>query len=624
MSVDLGRVTRALQSLLRRDRRTTGLTLLFVFVAFALQYARGLKFGGTAQPNGDGFYSWMYATSLAFDGDLDLTNDYKICGHNEYLADLGGGRPSNPFYFGPALIWTPILFVVRLVVHLPASAPASWRHACAGSYPQIVGFSSVFFVTLTVWLAYRVASRWVSQSYALVGALVGAFGTTLAAYGAPIWFYCHMWSAFGVALLLLAFVRATEEPTRILRWALFGLAVAFAALMRPQDAAWILLGVFWWIRELASQPRSYRRFLQLLVPAVAWTAGFCSLYWVQLAVYKKIYGVYWLVPQGKLYLQLGHSHPFLMMFNPYSGWFTWTPLVWLGVFGIIRMAWSSKSRLMGLGLLVVSVLQIYISGAALAWGGGATSGQRILTSLAPVVAIGSAVICKQFGEWVLRKKARAQLVVVLACVAPLMFVTFGTPFVDAMTTSGSAVYGDAVSKNVQHINEQIGNPFSLPATEVFSLRYGMTKQTFDVLSANVGFVRNYQTAQTQSDDTLAFGTPPRWVAYGDGLVVEKEGARVASGHGRFLLHLFWPWVTHIRLVVAAPKETRVHLTASGFVGKRELGTMVYAPDRTSVEWALPKEGLQSGFNEIEVDADGEITLRNLQFIDRTVHDLSLH
>lgn len=31
-------------------------------------------------PGSDGFYSWTYARSLAFDGDIDFKNDYSLCG----------------------------------------------------------------------------------------------------------------------------------------------------------------------------------------------------------------------------------------------------------------------------------------------------------------------------------------------------------------------------------------------------------------------------------------------------------------------------------------------------------------------------------------------------------------
>ncbi|MDF2698079.1 MAG: hypothetical protein K0S65_6462, partial [Labilithrix sp.] len=481
-----------------------------------------------------------------------------------------------------------------------------------------------FFTMLTVWLAYRVARRWVSQPYALAGALIGAFGTTLVTYGAPVWFYSHLWSAFSVAIAMLTFVRATERPESNLRWALFGLAVAFAALMRPQEGVWISLGVVWLLGELREMRPGLRSVWQLLRPAIAWTIGFASLFWVQLVVYKKIYGVYWLVPQGKLWLQLRHPHAFLMLFSAYSGWFTWTPLVWLGLFGMVRMAYRRSSRVMGIGLLVACALEIYISGSALAWTGSGTSGQRMLTSLAPAVVVGAAVIGQSFGEWVHRHANLSRFVLIVACTAPLMFMTWGTPFVDPASTRGAAVYGAAVSVNFKDLAAKIGNPFTLPATEVFALRYHVPPQKFDDLAFTGHFVRDYRTAATVAFGTLSFAAPPEWVSYAEGIVLEKDGARIQSGRGRFLLTLYWPWVTHIRLVVKVhgSKATTVRLTSKGFFLSKDLGVMVYAPGDEALEWTLPKGGLDSGINEIIVTADSDITLRSVEFIDRTAHDLS--
>lgn len=606
------------------ERRRTTVTMLVVLGAYALQYARAQPMH--AAPHGDGFFSWVYATSLAFDGDIDLTNDYALCGRSSWIVDAGGGRPANPYYFGPALLWTPILFVVRLLVRLPPNASAAVQHACAGPYVHVVGATSSFFTMLTIWLSYRVARRWVSQPYALAGALVGAFGTTLVTYGSPVWFYSHMWSALGVALAMFTFVRATERPESLARWALFGLAVAFAALVRPQEGLWILLGVVWAIGELATARPRLPAVRRVLLPAIAWTLGFASLYWVQLVVYKKLYGVYWLVTQGKLWLQLRHPHPILMLFSSYSGWFTWTPLAWLGLFGAVRMAVGRRERMMGVGLLLACALETYVSSAALAWTGSGTWGQRMLTSLAAPVVVGAAVAARSFGEWVLRRPDRARFVLVLACTFPLMFVTWGTPFVSPASSRGADVYGAAVSQNFKYIGDNVGNPFTLPAQEAFALRYGLPRQKFDDMAFTGHFVRDYRTATTQAFGTLSFNAPPEWVSYAEGITLEKDGARIASGRGRFLVTLYWPWVTHVRLAVklGEGKETKIRLRTRGVLLGDDLGEKVYAPGSEDLEWALPKDALTSGINEVIVTADHDVTLRTLEFFDRTAHDLSLH
>ena len=605
-----------------RERRRTTVTMLVVTVFYAMQFARLQKFH--FKPHGDGFFSWAYATSLAFDFDLDLTNDYRLCGRPDMVIDEGGGRPSNPFYFGPAMIWTPILFVIRVLVRLPPQAADALKHGCSGPYVKMVGATSIFFTMLTIWLAYRVARRWVSQPYALVGALVGAFGTTLVTYGSGMWFYSHMWSALGVALVMLMFVRATEKPEEKKRWYLFGLAVAFAALMRPQEACWASLAVVWGASVLLRD----RKVRPLIFPAALSAAGFASLYWVQLLVYKKLYGVWWLVPQGKLYVQPMHAHPFLMMFSNYSGWFTWTPLAWIGLIGTVMMLFPRPPRLVAIGLIVGCSLDTWLASSVLSWAGGGTWGMRTMTSLAPAVVVGAAYFCQRIGSWVTRRRDRTRFALALAAVFPLLFATWGTPVIDPVAMIREPLtypYGLAVNANFKDTGQSIGgNPFTLPASLVFGLRYHVPREKWDDMAFSGRFSRHYRTLET-SDTVISFAAPGAQFTFAEGFAVEKDGARMAAGRGRFLVTIYWPWITHIKLAMKLnePKDTTVKLHARGFVFGKDLGSMVYAPGREELEWTLPPNGLDSGINEIVVEADGDVTLKTLELIDRTKHDLSL-
>ena len=606
-----------------RERRRTTITLFVVMIAYAMQYARAWSMH--FKPHGDGFFSWSYATSMAFDFDLDLTNDYRLCGRGDMVIDEGGGRPSNPFYFGPAMIWAPILLVLRVFVRLPAGAADTVKHACAGPYVKMVGATSIFFTALTLWIAYRVARRWVSQPYGLVGILVGAFGTTLVTYGAPMWFYSHLWSALGVACVMLAFVRATEKPQQKRRWYVFGLSVAFAALMRPQEAGWVIVAVVWAIAILLRE-RKIAALRSVVAPAAMSALGFASLYWVQLLVYKKLYGVWWLVPQGKLYVQLGHAHPFLMMFSNYSGWFTWTPLAWLGVIGGFLMLIPRSSRLFGVAMIVGCSVDTYLASSVLSWAGGGTWGMRTMTSLVPAVVIGAAYGLQAVGEWLVKRRDRVRFVLGLALVFPFLFMAWGNTFVPPAVTREPLgnPYGAAVTANFKDFSKDFGNPFVLPASQVFSWRYRLPRTKFEELAFTGYFVRHYRTLETY-DNIVTFASPKPELAFAEGIVADKEGARISGGRGRFLVTIYWPWVTHLKLAIKLnePKETTVKLRARGFVFGKDLGSMVYAPGREELEWTLPPNGLDSGINEIIVEADGDITLKTLEFIDRTKHDLSL-
>src|ERR1039458_1900074 len=65
----------------------------------------------------DGYYTWLFARSIAYDHDIDFTNDYALCGDPAAKGILRGTHhPDNPFYIGPSIAWVPVLSVVRHVV----------------------------------------------------------------------------------------------------------------------------------------------------------------------------------------------------------------------------------------------------------------------------------------------------------------------------------------------------------------------------------------------------------------------------------------------------------------------------------------------------------------------------
>src|SRR5262249_42809510 len=153
-------------------------------------------------------------------------------------------------------------------------------------------------------------------------------------FSALITSYSHVWAALGVAVALLTWVRALDAPEDLGRWFVCGLGVGFAALMRVQAGIFLLcpaiaLGARMW-REIAEGKRPVRTAAAGGLVLV----GFLAVFAVQLWCYKVVYGAFWVVPQGRSYVLLGHGHPFLTLFAARSGLIYWHPLTWLSVLGL--------------------------------------------------------------------------------------------------------------------------------------------------------------------------------------------------------------------------------------------------------------------------------------------------
>src|SRR5207302_9883288 len=127
--------------------------------------------------------------------------------------------------------------------------------------------------------------------------------------------------------------------------------------------AWVIACAF---RDVRARrvPRS------AIVFGLLYAVGVAAVFSLQLVVWKKLYGAYWIVPTGRLYLQPWHAHPFLVLFSSRCGLLVFTPLMWLGLLGFVLFAWRGARPDVGIPLLVSIVAAIWICSSPLAWSGG--------------------------------------------------------------------------------------------------------------------------------------------------------------------------------------------------------------------------------------------------------------
>jgi hypothetical protein len=579
------------------DRRIGALLLLVSLVGYGALYMRGLE--QHKWPHGDGYYSWMYARSLAFDGDIDLTNDYRICGDPaESKVIPQTGRPANYFYFGPALGWAPVLWVVRHVVTVPAGTESIVQNACRGPLATTTGAICILFPIACIFLTYRAARRVAGPWGAFVGALVTGFGSTLAYYGTALWFYSHALSALGAALALVAWLRAREEPEDRLRWYIAGIAVAVAALMRPQEAVWGLLPAYAIVERLRVD--GIRKAIER---SVVLAGGFVCIYSVQLIVYKKIFGVYWLVPQGKLYMQPLHAHPFLLLFSGTSGFFAWTPLMWLGVLGLAMMLRDRTRRALAIPLLVAFAISVWASSSPLSWSGANTFGARVLTSCTPMMGLGAAAFVTRARRWVFARKWRTRVVLAAALIIPFEMLSTG------LKSSSEAIspdYGASVALNFDTMRPYVGNPFTFPATALFGLRYHVPASSFDRLAVPGMFVHSFRTGALDGTDHIDFGGElPLGFVGTDRTLFENAGMILRPGvASRFLVSLYWPWITHVGLSLVFDSDGLLDIEACSFTSCKSVLSKRAIPKGTwSFEVPVEEGVFDSGINEVRITAD---------------------
>jgi hypothetical protein len=365
------------------------------WLAAGATLAAAYAIGALSEPDllradSSGYY--VYLRSAAFDHDLDFADEWAVWGHPE-LPVTATGRRYNQYTVGPALLWSPFF--------LGAHAYVKADRLLAGPRYEADGFSAPYLRSAAVGtITAVVAASWL-LALALAGKVGGtasALAVTAAVATSPVVFYVFVQPAmshgpaFAVAAAAVwAVERARTAPSRG-DWILVGLLAGALVLMRLQAAVFVLLPALVGIVQLAR-----RQVRPSWLVAAAAAMGLAVL--PQLVVWKVLYGSFFRVPAGP---GLRPWAPGLGWFDPRSprlldvliasdhGLFTWTPVMVLGVVGLVLALrrWTALAA----GGLMVLLATAWVTGAMADWWGSDAFGARRFDVAAPFMAVGLAAL----------------------------------------------------------------------------------------------------------------------------------------------------------------------------------------------------------------------------------------
>ena len=143
---------------------------------------------------------------------------------------------------------------------------------------------------------------------------------------------------------------------------------------------------------------------------------------------------------------------------------------------------------------------------------------------------------------------------------------------------------------------------------------------FDTLATEGMFKRSYRDPQKIWSDTLKFARPPPayWTPS-----LDRLGATTGPRSGRFLVTLYWPWVTSVR-VKARPLAgpATLEIENRSFFLRSSVGRLTFTEDAL-LELRVPAGAFDSGINEVVLSSDAPIQLETWQWVDDGEHDRSV-
>jgi len=351
---------------------------------------------------GDGVGYYAFARSMLIEHRLDFTKDWLAANTSFRMGrvDANGqltpeqytvnGHIDNHFSVGPAILWSPFLFV--------AHAGTMWYDHLGGQVPSD-GFSRPYRVAmalgtalygfLAVFISFRLARRYAPERWAFLAALGIWFGSSLPVYMYfdPSW--SHAQSAFTVALFVWYWTITRNNRT----WAQWVVLGAIGGLMLDVyylSGALLLFPLLeslvgYWNLVKAGQIESLRRLL--------FHNALCALALVAAALpsfitKKIIYGSY--MKSGYEHLWVWNAPAlFQVCFSADHGLFSWTPILIPAVVGLLLI--RKHDRILSAYSIGVLALLVYVMACYANWDGISSFGNRFFVLLTPLFVVGLAV-----------------------------------------------------------------------------------------------------------------------------------------------------------------------------------------------------------------------------------------
>ena len=388
------------------------ISLIVLFLALNRLAPGGRPVAGIRGVDPAGYFA--AAHSILFDHDLDLSNEYARVPPDTPNRYTGirkeTGLPGNPWPIGYPLLSIPFLAFGSAVDRVAGHAPDGYSHFAVLFYSLtnvvLTGAGLILLFGFLRKSSELFADRYSSEFRGWISVFVA--GVTL--MGTTVFYYAlspmsHA-STFLMASLFLRLWWQARRSDGIGIWAALGCAGGALSICRWQELIYLVGPILFdmgnlrtiWRKPggIASWTRS--RTAYALAVAVCWIP--------QVVEWKIIYGKFFTNPQGSGFMEFPPRFVLNVLFSSQHGWFISTPVVLLGVIGLLLGTRVSPAHYWP--WIAVVGLEVSVMGSlAGKWRIDDTFGQRPLTSLAPLLAYGFATALYLANRWQRRALAAA-------------------------------------------------------------------------------------------------------------------------------------------------------------------------------------------------------------------------
>lgn len=365
--------------------------------------------------NSDGKAYYAYLPAIFIHGDLQykFVEDYEWVYYprdkavfKEFRMKAGNGVV-NKTYPGMALVWTPFFLAAHFIAYLELFPLDGY----SAPYQYMIALASLFFLWLGIKTLMKLLMKFgASAKNAAFIAAVTALGTNLIYYTITEGSMTHVYSFALITSFLLSVYNLTH--TEKTKW--FGISMfllALIILIRPTNALVLLMVPFvTGNRERLSATAA--RLKAAKSSAIKGILIFLLLMFIPFLLWKLQCGNWVVYSYGDEGFHFTNPY-FISILTSYNrGWFVYTPIAFVSLFGFIGL-WR-KSWFHAANLMLFLVVFIYVASSWWVWYYASKCGQRVFIDILFVPALLLVFLYSNFNSAGIRRSITSLLIALTA------------------------------------------------------------------------------------------------------------------------------------------------------------------------------------------------------------------
>ncbi|MEI6682718.1 MAG: hypothetical protein WCO44_08820 [Bacteroidota bacterium] len=357
--------------------------LVLLFYTARINWGHG-QWERVIRSDGKGYYAYLPAVfiyhdlNFGFFQEAEVTKSYDRSLFYDYRSNHGG-RVINKYFIGESLLVAPFF----LIAHLGASITGLPADGYSRIYIVFLTIAALFYLSLGLYCFKKTLRLYGFSSGIIVFTLVALlFGTNLFYYSIGEVAMSHVYS-FSMVSVFIYQVRRYFNTLNPVNFIFASIALGLIILIRPVNGLVILSVPF-----LSGTSHTFRTgFGNLLKgrPCVFLAILCCfTIIAIQLMVYKLQTGDFLVYSYGSEGFDFQHPHVVDFLFSFKKGFFIYTPLCLIALFGLIP-AYPDKFEFYG--ILLFLLLVVYFLSCWWMWYYGGSFSARVMVEYLPYFGI---------------------------------------------------------------------------------------------------------------------------------------------------------------------------------------------------------------------------------------------